>query len=232
MSSATFSWDYVERTLATVVAVTVTTTLLLLVIALGFGALWRRRRTRSDGAIRRFAEAIAMGDLLRAEYAARAALAVNDSPPGRTVERGFRLTSEVPIDLFDAHAVVRTTAAKFAETVSPQAAFATLLAPCDRGGVVYLCGSGSGLWLDGLVERWGAPRPWLEFDARGKSGVVVEGCLEAREVVTSEHGRLGVGLDVWVHLEVPANRDGRLALSWMRPVIEEGLVALGSSFDR
>jgi hypothetical protein len=232
MSSSTFSWDYLTQTFATLTLLALAMFLFVLAVVFSLAVLWRRRAAPTVGEGSAFADAIAAGDYQRAEIAARAVLAANDSSTDESGRARCNDARERPIDLYDTHAVMTASVEEFVGAVDPQTALDALLAPCEVGGVVYLCGPRNELRLEGFVEHWGAPRPWLEFDACSVTGVMVEGSLEAREIVVSDNGQLSVGVEVWVHLEVPANRGGHLVLSVMRPVIEDGLIALGSPFHR
>jgi hypothetical protein len=231
MSSSTFSSDYLTQTLVTLMLLAAAMFLFVLAVALCLVVLWRRRTAPPVVHSSTFADAIAAGDYQRAEAAAREVLAANDPRSDEAGRDACKLAKERRIDLYDTHAVVSASVEEFVATVDPQTALTALLAPCELGGVVYLCGQRNELRLEGFVEHWGAPRPWLEFDACSVTGVMVEGTLEAREIMVSDNGHLSVGVEVWVHLEVPANRRGHLVLSVMRPVIEEGLIVLGSPFE-
>jgi hypothetical protein len=231
MRSGTFSQDYLTQVLATLKLLTLAMFMFVLAAGLCLTALWRHRAAPRVSQGRTFAEAIAAGDYQRADAVAREVLAANDAPaPDEAGRAKCKPARERVIHLYDTHVVMSVSVEDFIGVIDPQTALASLLAPYERGGVVYLCGRGNQLRLEGFVEHWGAPRPWLEFDVRSRAGITVEGSLEAREIVISDDGHLSVGVEVWVHLEVPASRDGRLALSTMRPVIEEGLTTLGSPF--
>jgi hypothetical protein len=39
------------------------------------------------------------------------------------------------------------------------------------------------------------------------------------------------GVQVWVHVELPADRHGRRVLTYLKPVIEQGLRRLEAEFD-
>lgn len=208
----------------------------------------RHRSARSSrqtaGALAGFVAALASGDFERADVEAGRLLCVNDH--GGRIAQAFRHLRERvrrrdrvaarehrPLEFFDAHTVLRCGMAEFTRIVHDAASFAEWFGvvrhPEDASVVIRT--RSRVLRLQRVIEQWQPEVGALVTEARTADGSPVRSHVTIRAAMAADLEPTRQGVQVWVHVELPADRHGRRALTCLRPVIEQGLRRLESEFD-
>jgi hypothetical protein len=199
----------------------------------------RRRAVDMDG----FVKALAGRDFELADLEAARVLRVNDHERRgrrwRSVRdrlRRLRLLERrghPPLELFDACAVLRCRMSEFTSFFDDPARlaewFPVVRQPDDASIVVGT--RDRVLQLHGVVERWQPEAGTLHTDAYIADGSPLRGYLTIRAAMSTTLGPMRQGVQIWVHIELPANRCGRKALACLKPAVEQGLRRLEAEFD-
>jgi len=203
-----------------------------------------RTRRRTARAIDGFVAALASSDFQRADVEAGRLLRANDRErglgrslrhlPERLRRYGRSSTREhPPLECFDAHIVLRCGMSELTRVIHGPASLAAWFGvqrnPADNSAVIR--SRGRVLHLQGLVERWQPEVGTLHTEARTVDGSPVRSHVTMREAMVTALGPTGLGVQVWVHVELPASRRGRRVLTDLRPAIEHGLQRLEAKFD-
>lgn len=209
----------------------------------------RRHRTarswsRTGRGVGRLVAALAGGDFERADVEAGRVLCVNDRERGlgrslrylreRLRRRGrVRTLEHPPLECFDAHTVLHCGVGEFTRVVDGPASlaewFGVLRHPEDGSAVIRA--RRRVLRLEGLVERWQPEVGTLLTEACTVDGSPVRGHVTIREAMATGLGPARQGVQVWVHVELSADRRGHRVLADLRPAIEQGLRRLEAEFD-
>ncbi len=200
--------------------------------------------SRIARAVGGFVAALASGDFERADVEAGRVLCVNDHE-GRIDQALRHLRERVrrcgrvaagehpPLEFFDAHTVLGCGMAEFTRVVDSPASFAewfgVVRQPKEASAVIHT--GVRVLRLHGVVEQWQPEVGTLVTEARTTGGSPVRSHVTIREAMVPAVRPTRQGVQVWVHVELPADRHGRRALTCLRPAIEQGLRRLEAEFD-
>jgi hypothetical protein len=186
---------------------------------------WASRR--QGRAMRAFATAIAAGDMARAE--AEAGRAFGDGQPDvgvRASSARRRVGQPSGLASWDDHVVVGCSLADITAQIGQPQGVARWF-PVSRaevsGRTEFIA---DGLRMEVLLERWEGD--CMTFQAVG-AGASMAGYLTLRTVMLPDRGE---GVEVWVHVEVPASRRGRRVMRMARSVTRTGLRQLAAGLGR
>lgn len=203
-----------------------------------------RSSSRTARHVGGFVAGLVSGDFEWADVEAGRLLRVNDREGpfgkgwrhlrGRFRRRGRGAAREhPPLELFDAHTVLRCGLAEFTRVVHDAASlaewFGVVRHPEDASIVIHT--RDRTLRLQRVVEQWQPEVGTLMTEARTTDGSRVRSHLTIRAAMAAGLGPARQGVQVWVHVELPADRHGRRVLTCLKPVIEQGLRRLEAEFD-
>lgn len=201
-----------------------------------------------------FVTAVAGGDFARADREAERVLRLND--PGRTVPSGPRVhrlhaapwrrstpshtgspagadASNPPLTLFDAHTVLVCDITDFTRIVDSPASLAKWFGvrrDADADTAIVAAGRRR-LRLGGVVETWQPTAGALVTTAHGPDGSTIRSHVTFREAIVPHPAGARRGVEVWVHVELPADKASRKLLATLKPAVEAGLHRLEAEFN-
>jgi hypothetical protein len=203
-----------------------------------------RRARHSASRATDFVTALTVGDFEGAEAEVARLLRVNDPEQcSHRAPRNPRWSSWVParhrslefppLQLFDAHTELGCGLDEFRRLVDSPAALTQWFGAvrCSDASSIVIPSGRRTVRLHEVVERWQPELAALRTEAVTADGSALRGFVMIREAMAARQGRTGVAVQIWVHLELPADRRGRRALAALKPAIEHGLRTLEREFD-
>jgi hypothetical protein len=138
-----------------------------------------------------------------------------------------------PIELWDAHTVLRCCLTDFSRIIDGPARLAEWFGiQRDTAARTLVITAGrSELRLDGLVEHWHASAHTLLAEAHTPDGSQIRSHVTLRQAMLPNNRGVTEGVEVWVHIEFPASKRGKKLLAALKPTIEAGIQRLEAAFD-